>query len=292
MKSIIEKWYVLACKINKYCYLSNLAAYFKIAAIRAFFESVLSYFLFQGFILFTPYFIIDEELGNKSLATLLLLPLFLLFVVCFFYIAWLILGICKVVVETVDSYTDETFSHCEIEKAIMKKMKTTHFTGVICYFCLAFVTSLLYLKNYQTASYMPWYLFVIIATLTGGLLGAIWNSCDWLSDNRIDWKNIIKLANPKSEEDVNQEKRKFSFLVKHMILLTLSSIGIIGLAILCFIVGSSKFEIGANFFNNTYIILFTMICVLYVKTCYIKYFKSEKNEEKIYNNFDEYEGME
>lgn len=287
--------------LNMHCNIHNLISYFKVAVMRAFYESILSYFLYQTFVLFTM--ASDSHPCNGSpksaLASLLLLPLFLIFVACFIYVGFYVWVVCKTIVDTLYIDKTEQPNMIILEKAIYKTIKMTHRTGVGIYCGISIITALVFhFTNVAPVESLLHFLF--FSGLAGLMLGGLWNLTDWYSDNRIDWSYMIKGYIPIIEkyaseiykhEIVSVESQiasKFKFFKYHVLMLSISSFIVIGLACICFITGAQDLNLDASFFGNVYVVFFSSICFLFFRSCYTTYFKNEERDKKIYPHLTEF----
>lgn len=287
--------------LNKHCHIHNLISYFKVAVMRAFYEAILSYFLYQTFVLFSSTFsrASNKSLPASALASLLLFPLFIIFVICFIYVGFYVFVVCKKIVEILKTSEKDAFDMASFEKQIYATIKITHWIGVGLYTGIAITTALVFYFSYRLpVDSLLW--LMGLSGIVGFVLGCLWNFTDWLSDNRIDWCYVIKGCNPmvaEQPDEMSEDKRnkleaqkrsKFKFYRAHVIMLSISSFIVIGLAFFCFITGAEALKLDASFFGNAYIVFFSTVCLLFFRSCYVSYFKSEESTKKVYPHLTDF----
>ena len=302
--------YTWICMLNKNCNIESLVFYYKVTTYRAFLEALITFYILEAFIIFSPHFLsIDSNsippimINDNELFALIMLPLAVAFVICLVYMLTFIIATLKEIGYKCNELSGENVnitaeSYFSFEKPLKTRFIIMHILGVVAYIGVAKFIAFYFRYTLDPQIFVNYDVFTWKIVLGCAIAGLIWNLQDFFADMRVNWSCILKCFNPSNDKGLKGKelnkvyKKKFCSFLVHSICSIVTVLIIIGMIIA--LINSIR-ENGknatrlfdGNFLESAYVLLFLSSVILYIKTLFTAYYKKNDNN-KVYPFINEF----
>lgn len=296
---LVTKIYKVITRVNNGCNSENLIQFYRVHAYQGALEALLSFYVVQIWLLFSPYFLTDSLVAGDTrffyfIGTSFMLSIFIFVIYMLIVIVMFTRTINNNIPKETNVEIDLYIKYKKVKKEMRKTSRRIHIIGFLSYTIMAFLLSWVF--NFVTNE--PYKNYLCFVVTVGIICGFMWNFQDYFADNRLNFCSIfLEFSSLNKKQKIEIEEDLFKNTVVHAAL-SLGTLFIVLFSVFMIlkvvhnvpddVPNNAQLLFEGNFIQNAYILLFISIIVIYAKTVFSLYYQKKEKVKKIYLSIDEF----